>query len=186
MGSSLPHHKRNPGGAHDLIGSHQALPIAGSKTPSAARVELPQSLAERGAAENQMKLGRLTPNFFRDFWNRCETMLDRPDVKTGAADHNWQASGGDDGGNFVQRQTTPMSDGTALAGIQETVKSVCGALFGSGIGTRRQDAEIAVDLQAVGVDDGAAECIRQLEGERRFAACRRTGDDEDGRGTVAA
>jgi len=39
------------------------------------------------------------------------------------------------------------------------------ALFGGGIGTRRQDAEIAVDLQAVGVDDGAAEYIRQLDRE---------------------
>src|SRR4029077_16712469 len=37
-----------------------------------------------------------------------------------------------------------------------------------------------------GVDDGAAECVRQLDRERRFAARRRPGDDEDGRCVAAA
>ena len=160
MGASLPRRKRNAGGAHNLIRSHQALPVARSKVHSAARVELPQPFAERGAAENQMELGRLSPEFFRDFRNRCQTLLERPDVKTGAADHNRQAPGGGDGADFVQCQATPIGNGAALAGVQKTVEPVRRALFGSGIGTRRQDAEIAVDLQTVGVDDGAAECVR--------------------------
>src|SRR5262245_39454933 len=56
---------------------------------------------------------------------------------------------------------------------------MCYALLGSCIGTRRKDTEIAIDLQAVGVDDRPAECIGQLQRERRFAAGRRAGDDED-------
>jgi hypothetical protein len=107
-----------------------------------------------------MELDRLSPEFFRDFWNRCQTLLERPDVKAGAADHNRQAPGARDRGNFVQRPPTPIGDRAALAGIQKTVEPVRRALFGSGIGACRQDAEIAIDLQAVGVDDGAPECLR--------------------------
>ena len=59
-------------------------------------------------------------------------------------------------------------------------------LFGSRVGSRRQDAEIAIDLPAVGVDDGAAEGLGELERESRFAARGRTGDDEDGRGVLTA
>ncbi len=66
MGAALPRRKRNPGGAHDLIGAHQTLPVAGGKAQSAARVELPQPLAERCAAENQMERGRLSPELFWD------------------------------------------------------------------------------------------------------------------------
>ena len=165
MGVALPGRERDTCGADHLIGSHQALPVAGSKAQSVARVELPQPLAKRGAAENQMELDGLSPEFFRDFRNRCQTLLKRPDVKTGAADHNRQAPGGGDRGNFVQCQATPIGDGAALAGVQKTVEPVHRALFGGGIWTRRQDAEIAVDLQAVGVDDGAAEYIRQLDRE---------------------
>jgi hypothetical protein len=36
------------------------------------------------------------------------------------------------------------------------------SLFGSGIGTCRQDSQIAVDLLAVRIDDGSAEGVRQL------------------------
>ena len=186
MGAALPCRKRNAGGAHDLIGAHQAPPVAGGKARGAARVELPQPLAERRAAENQMELGRLSPELFWDFRNRCQTLLDRPDVETGSADQNWQPARGGHGGNFVQCQATPIGYGAALAGVQKTVESVHRAVFGSGIGTRRQDAEIAIDLQAVGVDDGAAECIRQLDREPRFAARRRTSDDEDGGRAVTA
>jgi phosphoserine phosphatase len=133
-----------------------------------------------------MELGRLSPQRFWDFRNRCQTLLERPDVKTGSADQNWQPPRGSDGGNFVQRQATPIGDGAALASVQKTVEPVRRALFSSGIGTRRQDAEITVNLQTVGVYDGAAECVRQLDRERRFAARGRTGDDEDGRPAFAA
>ena len=66
-----------------------------------------------------MELGRLAAELFRDFRNRCQTLLERPDVETGAADHNRQAPGGGDGGNFVQCQATPIGDGAALAGVKK-------------------------------------------------------------------
>ena len=47
------------------------------------------------------------------------------------------------------------------------------------VGARAQDPQIAIDLLAVGVDDGAAERRRQFERQRRFAAGRRPGDDDD-------
>src|SRR4029077_20478233 len=101
--------KRDTRGAHDLVGPHQALPVAGSKAQSAARVELPQPRAERGGAENQMELARLSPEFFRDFRNRRQTLFQRPDVKTGAADHYRQAPRGGGGGGFVPGPAAPTS-----------------------------------------------------------------------------
>jgi phosphoserine phosphatase len=47
------------------------------------------------------------------------------------------------------------------------------------IGPRRQYPEIAIDLQAVGIDDRTAIQVGQFERERRFAARRRSGDDKD-------
>jgi hypothetical protein len=39
-------------------------------------------------------------------------------------------------------------------------------LFGGRIGTRRQNAQIAIALQAVGIDDGPLEGLRQLQRKR--------------------
>jgi len=49
-----------------------------------------------------------------------------------------------------------MRNGAALAGIEKAVEPMRHALFGSLVWTRCQDAQIAIDLLAVGVDDGAA------------------------------
>ena len=79
-----------------------------------------------------------------------------------------------------------MRNGAALAGIEKAVEPMRHALFGSLVWTRCQDAQIAIELLAVGVDDGAAQGVGQRQGQRRFAARGRTGDDEDGRRAVPA
>ena len=48
-----------------------------------------------------------------------------------------------------------------------------------GIWTRRQNFEIAIALQRVGIDYDAAQLLRERQGQRRFAACGRTGNYDD-------
>jgi hypothetical protein len=50
--------------------------------------------------------------------------------------------------------------------------------LGSAVGACRQDAQIAIDLQRVGVDDRAAIGRRQREREAGFTARRGAGDDD--------
>jgi phosphoserine phosphatase len=181
VGPALPCRKWHARRADDLVGPHEALPVARKETPSALWVEQRQPLAERGAAETSMKLDRLSADLFGDLRDWRQPLLERVDVEAGAADQNRQPPGRGDGGDLVQRQRPPVGDGTALGGVEKTVEPMRRALLGSTVGTRRQDAEIAIDLQAVGVDDGPAERVRQLERKRRFATRGRTGDDQDGR-----
>jgi hypothetical protein len=47
-----------------------------------------------------------------------------------------------------------------------------------GVGPRGQDAQIAIDLQRVGIDDRAAIGRRQREREAGLAARRGAGDDD--------
>src|SRR5207249_1188639 len=88
MGVALPGRERDTCGADHLIGSHQALCVPGSEARRTTRVELSQPLAKSGAAERPVEFDRLPPDLFRDFWNRRQTLLDRPDIKTGASDQN--------------------------------------------------------------------------------------------------
>ena len=53
------------------------------------------------------------------------------------------------------------------------------------VGPRRQYPKIAINLQAIGVDDRAAVWIGQFERERGFAARRRSDDDDD-RGSLSS
>jgi hypothetical protein len=180
VGPALPRRERHARGADDLIGSHEALPVPGEEVFGAGRVEQRQPFAERGATESPMKLGCFPADFFGDFRDWRQTLLERTNVEAGSADQNRQAPGRRDRGDLVQRQRAPGGDGAPLSGIEKAVEPMGRAPLGSAVGTRRQDAEIAIDLQAVGIDDGSAECIRQLERESRFAARGGTGDDEDG------
>jgi phosphoserine phosphatase len=52
-------------------------------------------------------------------------------------------------------------------------------LFGGRIRSRGQDSQIAIDLLAVGIDNGSIEGVRQLDRKCRFAASRWPGNDKD-------
>src|SRR5437868_3764333 len=133
MRVALPRRERDAGGADHLIGAYEPLRVPGSKAGGATRVELSQLLAKSGAAQSPMEFDGLTPDLLRDFRNRRQTLLERPDVKTAAADQNRQPSGGGGEGDFIQRQPTPIGDGAALAGVQKAVEPMRRAFFGSGI-----------------------------------------------------
>ena len=133
-----------------------------------------------------MEIDGLVPDFFGDFRNRGQTLLDGTDVKAGATDENRQPPRSRRHRDLIECQRAPVSDRTALGSIEKAVEPMRRSLFGGRVGTRRQHAEIAIDLSAIGIYDGSVEGLRQLKRERRFAARSRTGDDEDAGRAVSA
>jgi phosphoserine phosphatase len=179
MGPALPRRERNPCGEDNLVGPHQALPVAREQAPRARRVESCQPFAKSHAAQMPMKLDSLLPHRLWDFGNRRQTVLNGTEVETGAADDDRQPTCRRCCGDLVERQRPPVSDRTALGSIEKAVEPMRRSLLGGRVGTRRQDAEIAIDLLAVGVDNGSIEGARQLDRNCRFAASRWPGNDKD-------
>jgi hypothetical protein len=179
----LPDPDRHPGRPDHLKGAHQPLFVSRKETLSADPIELCQALTKRDAAQRPIELDRLLPDLRRDFRHRREPFLDSPDVETSAADKNRQPPRFPRGGNFAESKSAPPCDRAAFGRIEKAVEAMRRPLFSNRVRTCGQYAQIAIALQAVGVDDRAAQGIRQLECERGFAARRRTGNDED-RGRV--
>jgi phosphoserine phosphatase len=180
MRSALPCRERDPGGADDLVGAHETLPVARKEALRALRVEPRQAFVKPDATEKPMELESLPPDRPGDLGYRRQTILDRTEVKTGAADEDRQPSFPCRQRDLVEGQRAPVGDRAAFGSIEKAVKPMRHPLFGRGVGPRGQDSQIAIDLPAVGIYDGSAEGVCQLQREPRFAARGRTGDDEDG------
>jgi hypothetical protein len=88
MGPALPRRERDPGGADDLVGADEALPVSREKALRAGRVELRQPCAKPAAAEKPMELESLLPDRLGDFGNGGQTVFEGTEVKAGAANEN--------------------------------------------------------------------------------------------------
>jgi len=177
----LPGSERHAGGAHDLPGPHKALAITRWEPARAVGVELGQPLAKLDTAQEPIEIDRLPAGLLGDFWDRRQTFFERAEVQAGAADEDRQSSRARRDGDLVERQRAPLRSGTALGGIEKAVEPMRRPCFRNRVGTGRKDAQIAIDLHAVGVDDDAAEYVGQLQRQRRFAARGRSGDGQDRR-----
>ena len=155
MGPALPRGERDPGGSNNLVGPDEALLVSWGEALRAARVEPRQPFVKPDASEKPMELVGLLSNRPGDCGNRCETLLERTHVKPGAPDNNRQTADAYRRCDLDECLGTPVGDRAALGGVEITIEPMRGPRLGAGIGTRRQDAQIAVDLPAVGIDDGA-------------------------------
>jgi hypothetical protein len=179
-----PGSDRHPGGPHDLKSAHQALPVPGREALSRYWVEFGEPLTKPGPAQLPMELDRLPLDLFGSLRNRREPVFDRPDVKPGAADKNGQATCDCRDGDLVERCREPPCGRTALGGIEKAVEPMRYPRFRDLVRARGQYAQIAIALQAVGIDDRAARRICQFECELGFSACRWPGDDQHRRFVV--
>ena len=152
----LPSPDGDSGRAHHLKGAYEPLFVSGEQPLCSCRIEPGQPLTKSNAAELPVKLDRLLPDFGGDFRNRRQSILDRPQVEPGTPDENGQAAGAGRLGDSVERERPPSRGGPALAGVKEPVEPVRYSRLRCLVGPRRQYLKIAVDLQAVGVDDRAA------------------------------
>lgn len=182
--SLLPIPDRYAGGPYHLKGADQPLLVSREESLGSGRIELRQPLAKRHTAQSAMERDRFLPDLLGNFRNRREAVFEGAKIKSRAADKNGKAARLCGGGDLVEREGAPPRGGAALAGVEKAIEPVRHPPLGGLVGTRRQNAEIAIALQAVGIDDNAAQDVRQIESECRFPARRRTGDGEDRRRTA--
>src|SRR5712671_3462232 len=182
--SLLPIRDRYTGGPHHLKGADQPLLVSGKKSLGSGRIELREPLVKPGAAQRAMERDGFPSDLLGNFRNRREAVFERAKVKACAADNNGKAASHCGDSDLLDGEGPPSCDGAALAGVENAVEPVRHPPLGGLVGPCRQYAEIAIALQAVGIDDDAAQNNRQFERERRLPARRRTGDDEDRRRTA--
>ena len=75
MEPALPRRKRDAGGADDLVGPDETLPVCGKEALGAGGVEPRQTLAKPRAAQKPMEIESLLSDNFGYFGNGCETSL---------------------------------------------------------------------------------------------------------------
>jgi len=132
------------------------LPVSRREALRPGRVEKREPFAKPDAAEQPMELASLLPNSLGDFGNGCEAILDGSEVKAGAADKNGQPSGPGRDRDLIQRQCSPGGDRAAFGGIEKPIELMRRSLFGGRRGTCGQNSKIAIELLAIGIDDGSA------------------------------
>jgi phosphoserine phosphatase len=182
----LPAPDSHSGSAHHLIGANEPLLVARKQLPRGRRIEPGQPFAKRVAAQRPMKLDGFLPDLRGDFWNSRQSLHDRAQVEAGAADQDWQATCLFRPGDLAECKVPPSRNGPALGGVEEAVEPVRHTRLRRFVGPRCQYPKIVIALQAVGIDDRAAQRIGQFERERRFAARRGAGDNKDGGRTIGA
>ena len=89
MAPALPRCERDSGGADDLVGPHETLPVSGEEAMGTGRVEPRQPFAKPNATQKPMKIESLLSDSLGDFGDRRQTSLQCTDVKAGATDENW-------------------------------------------------------------------------------------------------
>ena len=152
----LPSPDGHSGGSHYLKGADEPLFISGEEPLCSLRIEPGKPFAKPDPAQRPMKPDRLLPDLRGDVRDRCQTPLDCPQIEPGAANDDRQAAGLRCLGDLVKGEGPPSSGRPALARVDEAVEPVRCARLRRLVGPCRQDPKIAIDLQAVGVDDRAA------------------------------
>ncbi len=83
---SLPRRDRDAGGAHHLVSARQPLRVPRRKTSCSEWVKCCKAFAEGDPAERAMQRCGLLPDFGWDLRDRRKALLQRPQIKSGAAD----------------------------------------------------------------------------------------------------
>ncbi len=110
---------------------------------------------------------------------QVDAARERADVEAGAADDDRPLAAAVNVGDRVDRVTREACGGVAFGGIEEADEVVRRRRKLLSRRRRRADRHVAIDLARVRSDDLGVELSRQLDAEFRFAASRRTREDED-------
>ena len=109
-------------------------------------------------------------NIGRDRRHSGEPGGQRLEIKAGAADENRYAPLRDDVIECLFDVAAPAADRIILCRINKAIEPVRYALFLCRRWTRCNDAQVAIHLHRIGIDDDATEPLRQLKRQRRLAA----------------
>jgi len=122
MRPALPRRERDAGGADDLVGPQETLPVSEKKALGAGRVEPGQLFVKPDVAQNPIEVASLLANRIGDFGNRRQPILDCAEVQPGSADEDWHPARSRRCGDCVERQITPVADRAALGSIEIAVQ----------------------------------------------------------------
>lgn len=175
-----PFSDRKAGRANDLVSAHKARAVGGRKPPGAFAVETGQTLAKLVAAEPFVKKRGFASDLVGNCGDGRQPLFERSQIKARSADDKRQAAGVCRFGDRGLGMGAPTAGRRTLRRVEEAVKAVRGARFGGRVGARRKYPEIAIDLLAVGVDDGEGVDLGESLGQNGFAARRRPGENDDG------
>ena len=177
------------GAAPDFPGAGDALAVGGAEAGGAGGVgggEL--SVEPRRAVGGEQGAG-LAAGGFAGVGDVRQTAGKGGEIEAGAAaeDGDLAILGGF--GHFAQSLGAPPGDAAGVGGGAHTIEAMGGGGFVLLGGAGSDEAEFAVDLHGIGVDDDAVVGAGEGEGEGGFAAGGGAGDDEgarDLRGTAAS
>ncbi len=161
MGPAAPCTDGYPGGAHHLIGAHQALRVCGMKPASGIGIEARQALAKRHASQRAVQRQRLLPDRWRYVGKGRQSERQRAQVKTATANDNRNPPGRCRGLELRQRETAPAADGAPLRGVEKSVEPMRRARIVGNTWLRGQDLQVTIALQAVSVDNDPDKCLCQ-------------------------
>ena len=150
------------GGAHHPKARISRCRSLGRQPRRHHRVERRQRSLKRLAARCRVQLGGLGASISAGTAaTGASPSQQRPQIQPGAADQDRQAAGAMGGIDLGQASAAPAPGRAALGGVEHAIEPVRHARLAACVGPRRQDAQLAIDLQAVGIDDRAAERARQ-------------------------
>src|SRR5215510_11979825 len=98
-----------------------------------------------------MEFESLLPDVRGNSRNGSKAALDGTEVEAGTADENGQPPGCCRRRDLVEGHPLPAGGRATLGRIEKTIEPMRRPLFGRRVGTRRQNAEVAIDLLAIGI-----------------------------------
>ena len=174
----MPVGERPPGRQNDLQRAGDAGAIARHQPVRGQRIAAHQLGIERGDALGREPRAHRRADVGGDRRNGGKPARERLEVEPSAADDDRHAPCPLRLGECHARIDAPAADRIILGGVHVAVKEMRLARLVGRRRTRGDDAQIAIDLHGIGVDDGTAEPRRQRKRERRLAARGRSGDED--------
>ena len=156
-------------GAH-FPGPAEALSVAGGDALGGGRIDLGQSLAKRLFAQPLQQRPAFSARLGRNGGDVGEALGQGPEIQTRAANHDGRASPLGDLREHRARGRQPTADRPRLRRVDDAEQVVWRDGFLVLAWPSGEDAQVAVDLHRVGVDDLAAVFPGEAQGQGRLAA----------------
>ncbi|MNX96291.1 hypothetical protein D3C86_1286020 [compost metagenome] len=175
-GVGLPVTERAAGGLGHGQGADQALAVAGGDGGGGCGIDLGQAAAEGGFALKVVGSLDRVADGVRHGGNVGQTACQGVEIEAGAADQQ--------GGAVLRRQflqqghdgAGPAADRPGFGGVGHAIQAVLGAGLVLERGAGAEDAQVGVELLAVGVDDDGAGLLRHVQRQTRLARGGGAGD----------
>src|SRR5690606_19164617 len=162
----------------DFEGADDAGRVVRFEARGGLRIEGCEFGVERGRTFAGGALRERGAEVWIDAWHFGQALRQRFEVEAGAADEDRCLVSCANVSDRGERVGEPTAGGVALGGVDAAIEVMrrLGLLFYRR--ARGENAEIAIDLHAIGVDDFAADTLSQRQRQRGLAAGGRAHDEK--------